>query len=823
MLAHEILREVHFSDLYPRSFGDFYAKYRQFVNDQSLYVNFTDAVGNNLDKSFSPKANHHDPSGLYCYPLDYVLKHPSEIEYGQQARFLRVIRDTSKHKLVLNTMTPDMAVALLAKIGVEEPAKMMAFVQRRYKYFDGNLAAKQFLGVLQTYLKVGQKFVTPNREQTTLLLKAGIDALEDKSKSETEAIIYRAEPEQCVFLTRAAFKVIEVFELRSEKSRSIYHADPREMLRRLPGLIAQAIGDRIISNNMTGDRANTMTFYTAAQRKIVVMMDEEFRFLRGHRDAADHSKDKLTIGIMGPDFAPISASYPPDVSFEQVAADIGQRFAQREPAQGEAYTLMGEHGPDIKAVNDLVALICAKLKVPYTPATTEAGMFRVYRTIQGATANYKFLYAKTREAFIENLTKVVEQLWPGNRQPQGNQILQMYTAASRNRKISIADLHKLTNIGQRLGVSGWEGPKKEGSDYAKKYGDLTIFRRGAELWIRIGDFEQQIAQIDNMKLNDWKKPTHSSSDESNDFKQGYDYTFMLPHAKDLADYLNENHFIVDGYHTFLPQFYGISFVDGKWMPFEQAATPEGHIGKVALWKLPPQKHGFQDVVAMIDGKRSLADWGPGWEDSYEHWRAQDILFTVNDKNEIVHLGSNLEQYLRSEKDRKQNPSFYKYKKYPDDFYAGKDAGETLYKALEDAHFDPYEYIKQHGYTLSPALSDQLDLFGLVMNKDNDKVGKRYQDVWQPVGEYAGIKVYSVRPAGDRWSKKLRYYATDAGEKPRTLLATEPDSFNGKSNVSVASISDSLSPHERNAVKELLANLGLAVPSKFKKLLATRGS
>src|SRR5579859_524024 len=98
MRVREILNELHFSDLYPKAFTAFHQKYAPHANDGRLYVNFTDAVGNTLDKNFSPKPNHRDPSGLYTYPLDYVLRHPSEIQYGQQARYLRVIRDTSQHK-----------------------------------------------------------------------------------------------------------------------------------------------------------------------------------------------------------------------------------------------------------------------------------------------------------------------------------------------------------------------------------------------------------------------------------------------------------------------------------------------------------------------------------------------------------------------------------------------------------------------------------------------------------------------------------------------------------------------------------------------------
>src|SRR3954469_15908724 len=121
MHAREVLCEIHFSDLYPRAFTAFYQKYAPLVGDPRVYVNFTDVVGNTLDKNFSPKPNHRDPSGLYTYPLDYVLKHPSEIEYGQQARYLRVIRDNSGHKLVLNTLTHEQAVAYLARMGLSEP------------------------------------------------------------------------------------------------------------------------------------------------------------------------------------------------------------------------------------------------------------------------------------------------------------------------------------------------------------------------------------------------------------------------------------------------------------------------------------------------------------------------------------------------------------------------------------------------------------------------------------------------------------------------------------------------------------------------------
>ncbi len=813
MLIRELLCEIHFSDLYPRTFTAFHQKYAPLVGDTALYVNFTDAVGNTLDKGFSPKPNHRDPAGLYAYPLDYVLKHPSEIEYGQQARFLRVIRDTAQHKLLLNTMTQPLAVALLTRMDVAEPARMMATVQRRFKYFGGNLIAKQFFGVLQMYLQIGQKTVTSNQQQTALLLKAGIDALEDRATNSIEAVIYEAEPEQCVFLSRSAFRVIEVFQLRNEQSRSIHHADPREMLRRLPGLIAQAIGDRIVANNMTAERADKFSFYTATKRKIVVMTSKEYSFLTGHRQGSDHSKHKLTIAIMGPDFAPITATYESEVPFEQIAADMGQRFAKRTAAEGQSYDLMTEHGPDIMAVNQMVQMICAKLKLPFTPAPDVATSSRIFRTIQGVSAGTTFQHMK-RDQLLAHVATVVASLWRDNRQPQGAQILQMYQAAAKIRKITTVDLHHLDKIAHILGLTGWGGTKKTGEDYSKTYGDLTIFRRGADLNIRLGEHEQKIAQIDNLQLTDWTKPSANN---------GMDHTFMLQHVKDLVAYLNEYRFTVEGYATYLPQFFGICYTGGKWLPFEQAATPLGHIGKLAVWILPPDKeeHGHRHVVAIMQGQTDWSDMGTAFPDP-EKWQAQEILFTLNDQDQVASIGHQLATYLRQEKYRKNNPNTYSHKSYPDDMYVGKEGGKQVYMALEAANFDLYDFITEHGYSFAPSMSRDADLFGLVFNGDNDKLGKSYHEILNPIGTFGGIAFYTVVPRQELWGPMAdRFFFIKRDDQSVQVARTERDHQNGKGDVKLVMVKDDLTPAERVAVSALLAARQVAIPIKLRSLLTVK--
>lgn len=794
MLMYELLREMHFSDLYPRSFMAFHDKYAPHTGDPTLYVNFTDAVGNTLDKSFSPKPNHRDPTGLYTYPLEYIISHSANVEYGQQARYLRVIRDTSKNKLLLNTMTQAQAIASLTKMGVADAEKRMAFVQRRYKYVGGNVFAKQFFGVLQTYLETGQKHVTPNATQSALLRKAGFDAIEDRSGSKSEAIIYEDEPEQCVFLARSAFQVIDIFELRQHAAGRLSSYDPTERLKRLPGLIAQAIGDRIIANNMTGDRENAMTFYTAAKRKIVVNLKRSYRFQDHHRGVTDFSKDELTVGLFGPDLTAIRGVYPPETTFQAIAADIKAKFDAAQGGEGQGYDRETEIGAEVKATNDLVAKVCAKLKLPFTPPENAATAYRVYRTVKMMKDMFGIKpYSKTD---LDTIRMVIPQLWRGNKQPQGAQLSAMWRDAGFNRKVKATSIRDLTKIANDLGIKTTinEPTAGETGDIdAEQMGDVTVFRRNNALMIRKDGQENKIADIDNLKLNGWKMPTIAD-----------DHRVMLPHAKAMIDYLNRRHYFTDGYATYLPTYFGFLYDQDRYKLFEDVAPRIDTIGDMPVYRLPEDRADY--ILAKFTAERDHSDLGPGYAGVVEKWPGMEILLSVSQNNTITNIPRDMLQYARGGR-----PVY-------DSMYGGRDVGDAFVAKLDAAKFNLVAFCEKHDFKPSAQMNNQeLNLFGMKVNQDNDKVGKTYQEIMNPIGEFAGLPVFTIVPK-EEWGGNDRYYFVKDGDKFKQILRCERDHKTGKHAVKIVAIGDDLTPEQRAVTRALIQHLKLPIPVKFRKML-----
>lgn len=800
MRFREIITEVSAEDLYPKSFAEFRARYQPHIGDHSLYVNFTDAVGNVLDKSFSPKPNHADPQGLYAYPLEYVLNHPADIAYGQQARYLRVIRDRSSNKLVLNNLSAEAASGLLQRMGVQDPQKKMAFVQRRYSYAGGNLIAKQFLGVLQTYLEVGQKATTTNQQQTALLRRAGLDAVEDKSRSESEAIIYRAEPEQIIFLARSAFEVVEVVELRQESAKRLGDSDPRERLRALPGMIAQAIGDRIVANNLTADRAANMTFYTAEKRKIVITMKLTGRFMKSHREHGTHSGDTIAVTLAGPGFKTIRKGFEADASFKDIAQAIASALSNHTPAEGKAYDRQSEIGPDIQKVVDLFAGLAAVLKLPFTPPADEATAYRVYTVATSVNPGFVMRIPK-KEAIPSHIAAVVDRVFPGRKAAQAQQIADIYSALLKRRGVSPVDALDIEKAGRMLGIDAAPTTKA----YEKKYGEMTVSRQGTTLMMEIAGAPQKIAEIDNQTLKDWQKP-----------RSEMDYTLFRKYAADLCDYLSDQMFVVDGYDTFLSQFYNIAFKNDEWVVADEIKQRIAKIGDVEIYKMDYERYTLVQISRT--GELDLSDIGPAFAGKKQKYHSQTELFTLVG-NQIVHIGENAAKLISANAAEKKGGA---YMPTFEDMYGGRRIGAATFEPLIDGGFDPIALAEKEGWVPSVKLKYQLSLFGMVGNSDNSKVGKRIIDTLNPIGTYAGIEVFTYVPF-EQWVTPPRHFVVIDGEKPKSIMRTERDEHHGVDDIKIKGIADDLTDAERQALKMIIADRGLAVPTKFKPNLSVRGS
>jgi len=272
---------VHFRDLYPKGFQAFFDKYKT-VKDYDIWVNFSNHADNTIDKTAFSKPDHADPVGVYVYPLSYVIKHPSDIWYGRNAKFLRIIRSKAKKPLYLNSVDSERkADDILMKMGIDNGSHLMDLAWKHYKNRIGknkNTIAKKFFTVVQLDLEQAEKDEYNGKikhklrtgvEQTALLKKAGYDAIFEDSRNNKQAIVNEREPQQAFFLSRSAFEVVEVFNLRIGKKdrRGLTTISPDDlgMSPKLAALIAEYSQDNIIKRN-----ERKTAFWTKQGRRIEI-------------------------------------------------------------------------------------------------------------------------------------------------------------------------------------------------------------------------------------------------------------------------------------------------------------------------------------------------------------------------------------------------------------------------------------------------------------------------------------------------------------------------------------------------------------------------
>lgn len=257
--------EVAFRDIWPKGFSEFHDTWKRRKGRRDLYVRFDNGTTTDvLHGGASPTPTHHDPKGVYAYPLAYVIDYPGDIWYGHNSRFLQVIQDVSRRKVVLSDMTYDQANALLRRgristdlttvakyfpdraKGITAPGKLfMAAVQMDFSNADTpkNIRIKQ---------RRGEQHTAPvqrsSEEQAATLKKMGIDAIEDDARTISQASVNDREPQQICWLTPRSFKVLEVFRLADPvKHASQVVLDTERILLKVAALLSQAMGDKLVS------------------------------------------------------------------------------------------------------------------------------------------------------------------------------------------------------------------------------------------------------------------------------------------------------------------------------------------------------------------------------------------------------------------------------------------------------------------------------------------------------------------------------------------------------------------------------------------------
>lgn len=277
--SKKIIQEVHYTDVYPKAFQEFYNKWKKYKNDSSLYVRFDNGnTTDTLSKGSSQNPDHSDPIGTYAYPLKYIIDYPGDIWYGHNSMYLKVIKDKSKKGyLRLDAMNYSDARSYLRKVGLDGAYDLAEkFYPDRAKGITA--PGKLFMSALQmdfsgaTLPKNRKNVRDPiypktrsGKEQTELLLRMGINSLEDRANRISQASINDREPEQIVWLRPTDFEILETYRLSDKiPRRSSVTFDTDRLTRKIAAGISEIMNDSLT------DSISNKEFWTKNGRKIII-------------------------------------------------------------------------------------------------------------------------------------------------------------------------------------------------------------------------------------------------------------------------------------------------------------------------------------------------------------------------------------------------------------------------------------------------------------------------------------------------------------------------------------------------------------------------
>ena len=304
-LYNELVVEVLLSDVATKGWKEFEAKYLPQAGRKDLFVQFTQYAGDVSDKRlvgqakglaaepsmpYNPQGtgygltkrekaeitratpdltlwttpNHKDPTAIYTYPLEFVVHHPTSIPYGANSKFLRVIKLRPGAKVLdLQSLDKTQAFSILRQMGVmpadtEKANDLWADGYEtgvsRFSPFPAT-TPKVFFLLAQSANAAGGG-TADNNTQRQRFIKAGIQVVQDTAQTKDAAVIHYNEPEQCFFMDRGAFDIVDAFEVgkthRYNDTRMWDHKDAQSKIaaKLVEGLDPK---DRIIEvKNLTG-------------------------------------------------------------------------------------------------------------------------------------------------------------------------------------------------------------------------------------------------------------------------------------------------------------------------------------------------------------------------------------------------------------------------------------------------------------------------------------------------------------------------------------------------------------------------------------------
>ena len=354
MRLYDILKEAHVSDTMPKQFQEFRQKYNRAKNKKNLYVQFTNHKDNTVDKTANQNpTDHSDFVGVYGYPLTYVLKHPSDIWYGSDAKYMRVLEMKNGKVLDFTGMNEQTAKMLINQFPVEYFRNTGI---SRNDVLDDIIAMTDFKGrnrwsrALLYLIQHGIDRSTTGRlnsepqsglEQTKLVKTLGYDVIIDRASSHKTATINDREPEQIIFLSRGSFRVLDIFTLNTKKDTNSSVGISRtsideKYIRKLAAVISNSIGTKLSQLDMKfaslayawtkrGDRIefNIMEMSSAmdaSKKGMDIKMGD-----KPHKYYKDTDGSTLIVTVRSP-HGVIEYKSDPSDSIRDIASQIGSTF-----------------------------------------------------------------------------------------------------------------------------------------------------------------------------------------------------------------------------------------------------------------------------------------------------------------------------------------------------------------------------------------------------------------------------------------------------------------------------------------------------------------
>lgn len=248
------IKEITYQDSYGIEFEKFIKKWKKYKNDNNYYVQFTTRDLGYDNRSGFDNPNHSDPKGVYGYPLKYVIDYPSDIWYGANANYLRILYNLHPEKtLQLQNIDFVQANNLINKTrekGSDVSNGIFNKLEKEFK--DVSRWGKIFFQTIQRKYTDNNNYIIRSAvEQNKILLNTGFWAIEDTPTRASQSVINSREPLQICFLTPMCFKVIENFKLKIHKDKpSLVVNTPTEEFERfiVQKIFNEVFNDKIAKN-----------------------------------------------------------------------------------------------------------------------------------------------------------------------------------------------------------------------------------------------------------------------------------------------------------------------------------------------------------------------------------------------------------------------------------------------------------------------------------------------------------------------------------------------------------------------------------------------